>query len=154
MFFGCPFVNTIITASKIAFPHHQERCPRGVIPLSTQQTVPCIVLTPGPVVHRAVKRLGQHSPHTLMSTPLALLHVAIATAAHAAKATSGAKDGQSCCCGKRCGVSNTACYCHCCRNCCCCFCAPKTITSSSSLTSTHSSYPQPTPASVAVGANP
>jgi hypothetical protein len=89
-FFVCPFFNTITTAGKIAFPHCQEKCPHEVIPPSSQRAVPRIVLTPRPVIHRAVEHLRQRYPHVPSSTLLAVPRVVVATAAHAVKATFGA----------------------------------------------------------------
>ncbi len=90
-----PFFNTITTAGEHAFPHCRENCPRRVIPLLTQRAVPCIVLMLCLVIHRAIKNLHQHSPHTPLSTPLTVLRVIIATAAHTVGATSRATGGPS-----------------------------------------------------------
>ncbi len=94
-FFVCPFFNTITNVGKIAFRHHQEKCPRGGIPPSTQQAVHRIVLMPCLVIHHAIKHLRQHSLHTPLFIPLAVPHIVVATTTHTVKATSRAEVGPS-----------------------------------------------------------
>ncbi len=143
--FVCPFFNTITTAGKIAFPHHQEKCPCRVIPPLSQPAAPCIVLKPRLVAHRTVEHLCQHSLHTLSSTPLTVLRIVVASTAHTIETTSRAKGGQSCV-GVGAYVSKVDCVVN----------ANIVLLLMPPLhpTSIHSSHSQPAAASVAVGVNP